>query len=102
MFAIIEVSCYVLFPSAFFLNTLHMQMCITAWITAKYNSHHNFPNSGLRARIRYLLFVSVWTILLSSAFLALFITMADNMLVSLASHALLYGLFYLSPFDHLY
>jgi len=63
-----------------------IEMCIAAWITAKYNSHHNFPNSGLRARVRYILFVSVWTILFSSAYLGLFMLYAGNMITSVASH----------------
>ena len=65
-------------------------MCIAAWITAKYNAHHNFPNSGVRARVRYILFVSIWTILFGSVYLALFISMAGSMITSVASHFVLY------------
>lgn len=65
-------------------------MCIAAWITAKYNANHNSPNSGLRARVRYILFVSIWTIVTCSIYLSLFITMAGSMLTSVASHFVLY------------
>jgi len=63
-----------------------IEMCIAAWITAKYNANHNFPNSGLRARVRYILLVSVWTIIFCSAYLGLFMYMAANMITSVASH----------------
>jgi len=63
-----------------------VEMCIAAWITAKYNAHHNFPNSGLRARVRYILFVSIWTILFGSIYMALFITMAGRWITGIASH----------------
>jgi len=63
-----------------------IEMCISAWITAKYNTLHNFPNSDLQARVRYILFASIWTVLLSSAYLVLFITMAGNVIASVASH----------------
>lgn len=63
-----------------------IEMCIAAWITAKYNAHHNDPNSGLRARVRFTLFVSVWTVLFGSAYFVLFFTMAGSMITSVASH----------------
>jgi len=63
-----------------------IEMCIAAWITAKYNAHHNFPNSGLRARVRYILFVSIWTVLLGSVYLGVFLTMAGSMITSVFSH----------------
>jgi len=63
-----------------------IEMCIAAWITAKYNANHNSPNSGLRARVRYILFVSIWTILASSVYLGLFLTMAGSVISSVASH----------------
>ena len=65
-------------------------MCIAAWITAKYNAHHNFPNSGLRARVRYILFTSIWTVLFGSVYIALFIAMAGSWMTGLASHFVLY------------
>jgi len=63
-----------------------IEMCIAAWITAKYNSHHNFPNSGLRARVRYILFTSIWTVALGSVYLGIFLAMAGSFISSVASH----------------
>ena len=76
-------------------------MCIAAWITAKYNANHNFPNSGLRARVRYILFVSIWTILFGSVYIALFITMAGSWMTGLASHFVLYVSIVLRYWFHL-
>jgi len=61
-------------------------MCIAAWVTAKYNDNENFPNSDFRARVRYILFASIWTVFLGSVYLALFISMAGSMITSIASH----------------
>jgi len=63
-----------------------IETCIAAWITAKYNANHNSPNSGLQARVRYILFASIWTVLLGSVYLALFIFMAGNKITSIGSH----------------
>ncbi|KAF8185701.1 hypothetical protein BJ912DRAFT_190176 [Pholiota molesta] len=63
-----------------------IEMCISAWVTAKYNAHHNFPTSGTRARVRYILFCSVWTIVLGSAYMAVFLAAAGSIFASVASH----------------
>jgi len=63
-----------------------IEMSIAAWITAQYNAHHNFPNASFQALVRYILFASLWTILLSSVYLALFFFMAGHMFSSIASH----------------
>ena len=75
-------------------------MCIAAWITAKYNAHHNFPNSGLRARVRYILFVSIWTVLFGSVYLALFISMAGSWITGVASHFVLYVSLFWEPLQN--
>jgi len=72
-------------------------MCISAWITAKYNAHHNFPNSGVRARVRYLLFLSIWTLLFGSGFLVIFLVSATSAFASVASHFFLYVLVCIPP-----
>ncbi|CAA7270866.1 unnamed protein product [Cyclocybe aegerita] len=63
-----------------------IELAISAWLTSQYNSHHNFSSGTLRARVTYTLFVSVWTIVLSSAFLGLFLVRAGNVLVSVMGH----------------
>jgi hypothetical protein len=69
-------------------------MCIAAWMTAKYNANHNFPDTSLQDRVRYILFASIWTILLGSVYLALFIFMAGNKIASIGSHFVLYVLLF--------
>ncbi|CAA7270865.1 unnamed protein product [Cyclocybe aegerita] len=63
-----------------------IELAISAWLTSQYNSHHNFSSGTLRSRVTYTLFVSVWTIVLSSAFLGLFLVNAGNVLVSVMGH----------------
>ncbi|KDR86110.1 hypothetical protein GALMADRAFT_235345 [Galerina marginata CBS 339.88] len=63
-----------------------IEMCISAWLTAKYNAHHNYPSSSVKARVRYLLFVSIWTILISSVYLVAFLVASSSFVASVASH----------------
>ncbi|PPQ73988.1 hypothetical protein CVT26_006357 [Gymnopilus dilepis] len=63
-----------------------IEMCISAWLIAKYNAHHNFRNSGERARVRYLLFTSLWTIVMGTLYLIVFSLAASSILSSIASH----------------
>jgi len=62
------------------------EMCIAAWVTAQYNANHNFPDSGFQNLVRFVLFTSLWTVLLGSVYLALFISMAENIFASVVSH----------------
>lgn len=66
-----------------------IEMCIAAWLTSRYNSRHNNLNSGLRARVRYLLFTSIWSVLFCSGYLVIFLVSAGSVLAGVASHFLL-------------
>ena len=59
-------------------------MCTAAWMTAKYNAYHYFPNSGVQARVRYFLFVYLDGSLRLCVFGALHL-MAGSMIKSIAS-----------------
>jgi hypothetical protein len=63
-----------------------IEMCISAWITAKYNGNHNAPNSGVRARVRYILFLSLWTMIFGGLYLGAFLAAANSIVSSVASH----------------
>jgi len=65
-----------------------VEMSIAAFLTERYNSHHNFPSGSVRARTRYLLFTAVWTVLLGSIYLVVFLTSGSSgsILSSIASH----------------
>jgi len=63
-----------------------IEMCISAWLTTKYNAHHNYPSLSVRDRVRYLLFVSIWTILFGSVYLVGFLMASGTFLASVASH----------------
>jgi len=63
-----------------------IELSIAAWITAKYNKNHNFPTSSARAQVRYLLFMSIWTIVFGTVYLVGFLMAASSIFVSVASH----------------
>lgn len=69
-----------------------MQLSISAWITSRYNSHHNFLSSTERDRVRFLLFCSIWTTLLSPIFPVLLSLESLEMLSSVAAHLVLFVL----------
>jgi len=45
-----------------------IEMSISAWVTSQYISKHNSPNTDTETRVRFVLFTSVWTIVLSLAY----------------------------------
>lgn len=64
-----------------------IEMCVSAWLTAKYNANHNYPFGAVRARVRYILFCSIWTALVGAIFLVLFwVTSVGSIMTSVAAH----------------
>ncbi|TFK21644.1 hypothetical protein FA15DRAFT_672402 [Coprinopsis marcescibilis] len=64
-----------------------IEMCIAAWLTAKYNANHNYPFGSVRTRVRYILFCSIWTVFVGTIFLVLFmVTSAGSIFTSVAAH----------------
>jgi hypothetical protein len=45
-----------------------IELSISAWLTSRYNLRHNSPNTSTTTTVRFILFSSVWTILLSFAY----------------------------------
>ncbi|GBE77313.1 hypothetical protein BKA93DRAFT_767901 [Sparassis latifolia] len=74
---------------AFIIVFAIIELSISAWLTARYNSHHNFPTSAIRDRTRFILFASSWTVLFSSLYLILFLhSPSGSILTSVLSHAI--------------
>ncbi|KAF6753208.1 hypothetical protein DFP72DRAFT_1010763 [Ephemerocybe angulata] len=64
-----------------------IEMCIAAWLLSRYNTRHNYPFPSVRIRVRYILFCSVWTIVVGTIFLVLFwVTAAGSIFTSVAAH----------------
>jgi len=65
-----------------------VELAISGFLTSRYNSHHNYPSSGIRDRARYLLFCSIWTIVFSALYMLLFLHSAStgSVMTSVASH----------------
>jgi len=53
----------------FYLIFAIVKLYLSAWSTAKYNANHNLPSLSARFRVRYPLFMSVWTIVFAAAYL---------------------------------
>ncbi|KIJ94604.1 hypothetical protein K443DRAFT_125158 [Laccaria amethystina LaAM-08-1] len=66
-----------------------IELSISAWLVAKYNAHHNFTHRSLRTRVRYTLFVSIWTVLFGTISLIIFLMgPVVSILTSVATHAI--------------
>ena len=64
-----------------------IELCISAWLTARYNSRHDYPFPAVPVRIRYVLFCSIWTIVMGTSFLVMFSTIgANSVMTSVAAH----------------
>lgn len=62
-----------------------VEMIQVAVLVASGN-RHGYDTASLRDRLRFLLFVSLWTIILGGAYLAGFLVAAGSFLFSIASH----------------
>jgi len=64
-----------------------IEMCIAAWLTARYNSRHDYPFGSVRARVRYILFCSIWTIFVGAIFMIMFwVSSLSSIFTSVAAH----------------
>ncbi|KAI0042267.1 hypothetical protein FA95DRAFT_590001 [Auriscalpium vulgare] len=63
-------------------------LSISAWLSSRYSSHHNYINTSERDRVRFLLFCSVWTIVLAPVFLATFLVAPAHIIASVAAHGI--------------
>ncbi|KZT22650.1 hypothetical protein NEOLEDRAFT_1119230 [Neolentinus lepideus HHB14362 ss-1] len=64
-----------------------VELALSAWLTSRYNAHHNYPSDAVRTRSRFLLFSSIWTILISPLYMGLFLfSTAGSIFTSVASH----------------
>ncbi|PSS29777.1 hypothetical protein EW026_g6039 [Hermanssonia centrifuga] len=67
-----------------------IELALSAWLTSRYNAHHNFPSTGVRDRTRFLLFTSIWTVFFSFLYMILFLHSASSgsVLTSVGSHGI--------------
>jgi len=60
---------------------------ITSWVTAMYNDHNNFFSFAERDRIRFLVFTSWWTVVITFCYVMFFLaSVPGSMVTSVASH----------------
>jgi len=65
-----------------------IELSISAWLTARYDSHHNYLSITERDRVRFLLFCSTWTTLLSPIFPVLLLFESAELLTGIAAHVI--------------
>ncbi|KAG8902168.1 hypothetical protein FRB99_004805 [Tulasnella sp. 403] len=69
---------------------------LSTWLSARFNQHHNYLNTGVRDRSRFLAFTSWFTFLFSLVFIGLFLHSPDSSpVVSVGSHLLFLGLIWI-------
>jgi len=62
--------------------------CDTSFLVAKFNNTNNYPNDSYRDRLKFLVFVSWWTVVFSAGYIAVFLVDSGNFLASIASHGI--------------
>lgn len=62
-----------------------IEMCDTAYLIAQYQGY-GYPTGSIRDRLRFLLFVSIWTIVFSAGYLAAWFAASASIISSIASH----------------
>ncbi|EJF67398.1 hypothetical protein DICSQDRAFT_177022 [Dichomitus squalens LYAD-421 SS1] len=61
----------VLFGTFIFFSII--ELAISGWLTHRYNSRHDFLSTSVRNDVAFLVFASVWTLVFSIVYLALFL-----------------------------
>ena len=67
-----------------------LQLAISAWLTARYNTRHDFLSTTERDRVRFLLFCSIWTTFLSPIFPVVLSLESLEVVSSVAAHLILF------------
>ncbi|KAI0321271.1 hypothetical protein OF83DRAFT_1100554 [Amylostereum chailletii] len=65
-----------------------IELAISAFLTARFNQYHNFLSTGVRDRVRFLLFTSIWTIVFAPFFMGMFFAAPGSIFASVASHGI--------------
>ncbi|WVQ80583.1 hypothetical protein IAT38_002688 [Cryptococcus sp. DSM 104549] len=60
--------------------------CITAWLVSRYNDHDTYPSNSYRDRLKFLVFVSWWTVAFTAAYIVAFLLAFSSFISSIASH----------------
>ncbi|KAF9225217.1 hypothetical protein BS17DRAFT_778313 [Gyrodon lividus] len=63
-----------------------IELAISAFLTARFSQYHNYFSTAERDRTHFLLFTSIWTIVLSGLYMFSFFAMPSSSMSSVASH----------------
>ncbi|THH26835.1 hypothetical protein EUX98_g7353 [Antrodiella citrinella] len=65
-----------------------IELAIASWLTARFNQHHNFLSNAVRDRTRFIVFCSVWTIVVATLYMFAFLRASGSILASVGSHGI--------------
>ena len=66
------------------------QTSISAWLTGRYDTRHDFLSTSVRDKVEFLLFASVWTLFFSLIYFGLFLYSPESgFMTSVLSHGIL-------------
>ena len=89
LFSIISVSPSPLICRLFIeLTVPGVQTAISAWLTSRYNTRHDYLSISVRDKVYFLVFASVWTLVFSIVYLGLFFAMPNGIMSSVISRTL--------------
>ncbi|KAI0082123.1 hypothetical protein K474DRAFT_1611884 [Panus rudis PR-1116 ss-1] len=63
-----------------------IELAISAWLVSRFNAHHNYLSLAVRDRTRFILFTSIWTIVVSFLFIGFFRFARGSIFASVGSH----------------
>jgi len=63
-----------------------IELAISAFLVTSFNQHNNYFSTDERDQTAFLLFTSIWTIVLSALFMFFFFTRPDSVISSVGSH----------------
>jgi len=65
-----------------------IELAISAWLTGRYGTRHNFLSTTERDRVHFLLFCSIWTTVLSPIFPVLLAQESAELVTGIAAHVI--------------
>ncbi|KAG6330162.1 hypothetical protein ID866_8926 [Astraeus odoratus] len=66
-----------------------IQLAISAWLTSRFDARHDYFSVDERDRTRFILFSSIWTVVVSSVYLLFFFMFPSTVMSSVLSHIVL-------------
>ncbi|KIM69912.1 hypothetical protein SCLCIDRAFT_12609 [Scleroderma citrinum Foug A] len=66
-----------------------IELAISAWLTARFSARHDYFSTDERDRTHFILFSSIWTVVVSTTYLIFFFALPSTVVSSVLSHIVL-------------